>query len=163
MPLLLLDIDGVLCPLGPGPGELMRTLVVPPHDIPVTYSEKLSVRLDRLSESFELVWATAWVQDANRTLGPELGLPPLPVIDFTGWSALRIPTWKLPAVKRFVADRSVAWVDDDLGHDAHEWARRRTKPTLLLDIDPGSGLAEQHIETLAEFANQLPSALAQGD
>ncbi len=77
------------------------------------------------------------------------------MIDFTGASSLRIPTWKLPAVKRFTAERAIAWIDDDLGPDAHEWAQNRTEPSLLLDIDPATGLVDGHVELLIEFADRV--------
>ncbi|WP_156051330.1 hypothetical protein [Allokutzneria albata] len=45
-----------------------------------------------------LVWATTWEDEANTRIGPEIGLPPLPVITFpdrdpvTGWR--RDGRWK---------------------------------------------------------------------
>jgi hypothetical protein len=84
-----------------------------------------------------------------------LGLPELPVVSFAGLSARSGRTWKLPAVKRFVRDHPIAWVDDDLGRDAHAWAEARRQPTLLLDINPSWGLAEAHVNILLEFADRL--------
>jgi hypothetical protein len=152
-PLLLLDVDGVLCPIGPGPGEPMCTLLV--DEFPVTFSEQLPSRLANLSRRFTLVWATAWEHDANRSLAPVLGLPELPLILFAGRSSRPGRTWKLAAVRRFVGDRPTAWVDDEFGLDAHAWAKRRPAPTLLLDINPARGLAEVHVEALVGFADRL--------
>ena len=101
-----------------------------------------------------LVWATSWEHAANRALAPVLGLPELPVVSFAGSSAPPGRTWKLPSVKRFIGDRPMAWVDDDLGRDAHAWAQKRTQPTLLLDINPSWGLAEAHVDILIEFADR---------
>jgi hypothetical protein len=152
-PLLLLDVDGVLCPIGPGPGDPMRTLVV--DEFPVTFSVHLPARLATLGKRFALVWATSWEDDANRSLAPVLGIPELPLITFAGRSARRGQTWKLPAVRRFVREHPVAWVDDELGLDAHRWAHRRVEPTLLLDINPAWGLADAHVQVLVEFADRL--------
>lgn len=152
-PLLLLDGNGVVCPIGPGPGEPMRTLVV--DGFPVIFSKKTPARLSILSERFTLVWASSWEQAANRSLAPALGLPELPVVPFTAVSAPRGRTSKLLAVKRFVADRPIAWLDDELGPDAHAWAHKRAHGTLLLDINPASGLAEAHVEILIDFADRL--------
>ena len=153
-PLLLLDVDGVLCPIGPGPGESMRALVV--GEFPVTFSEQLPSRLSDLSTRFTLVWATSWEHDANQWLAPVLGLPELPLISFAGRPGRAGRTWKLAAVRRFVGDQPMAWADDELGRDAHAWARRRAAPTLLLDINPARGLAVAHVEVLVEFANRIP-------
>ncbi len=152
-PLLLLDVDGVLCPIGPGPGDGMRALVV--DGSPITFSEQLPTRLATLGERFALVWATAWEHDANRSLAPVLGLPELPLVVFAGRHARAGRTWKLSAVKRFVGSRPMAWVDDELGRDAHHWASRRAAPTLLIDINPSWGLAEAHVQVLVDFADRV--------
>jgi len=155
-PLLLLDVDGVLCPIGEGPGEPMRTLLL--EDYPFIFSEELPARLSSLGERFTLVWATSWEHAANRLLAPVLGLPELPFISFASLAARRGRTWKLSAVKRFIRDRPMAWVDDELGNDAHRWAEKRTQPTLLLDINPSWGLAEAHVIMLDDFADRLSGA-----
>ncbi len=152
-PLLLLDVDGVLCPIGSGPGEPMRTLEIKGH--PFIFTESLPARLARLGQRFALIWATSWEQGANRDLAPVLGLPQLPAISFAGLSARQGRTWKLPAIKRYVAEQPMAWVDDDLRADAHAWAQSRIEPTLLLDVNPSWGLVEAHVEILIEFADRL--------
>jgi hypothetical protein len=61
-------------------------------------------------------------------------------------------TWKLPAIRRYVRARPFAWVDDEIGADAHRWARRRSVPTLLLDIRPDRGLMQNDVDALLQFA-----------
>lgn len=94
--------------------------------------------------------------DANAFIGPAIDAPPdLPFISFSeqtqgGW------TWKLPAVKRYVGERPVAWLDDDPGSDVDEWAAGRGSPTLIARPDPVAGWVSAEYETLLRFAG-VPS------
>jgi len=100
------------------------------------------------------VLATSWGQEANDVLCPLWGLPRLPTVEFGDVTFKRGTTWKLPAIRRFLRDRPVAWVDDELGHDAHRWAWRRCRrsvPTLLLDIRPDLGLTQENVDALLNF------------
>jgi hypothetical protein len=155
-PFLLIDVDGVLNPLGLGPEGR-----VPPgfeaHDLDglrVMLAREHGIWLTDLAEDFDLVWATSWENDADRLIADLVGLPRgLPVITFespqTGW------TTKLPDVVRFVGDRPVAWADDALGPEEHAWARTRRVPTLLVQPDHRVGLTPSHIEQLRSFAAGL--------
>jgi hypothetical protein len=50
-----------------------------------------------------------------------------------------------------------AWVDDDLDVDACEWpnARSRLSPTLVIPIDPRTGLTDEHVDLLLDWARRL--------
>lgn len=161
-PLLLIDVDGVLNPFAARPpGHLPPNFEA--HQLEgyrVLLNRKHGAWLSTLGQRFELVWATTWEEKADRLIAPRVGLPSgLPVITFPqdrqygGW------TWKLPAVIRFVGDRPLAWVDDDLGSDALRWGRQREVPTLLVEPDPGIGLTRAHIQRLERFALQIESGL----
>lgn len=58
------------------------------------------------------------------------------------------PDLKVPAVDAYVGDRVVAWLDDAFDEPAHRWARTRTAPTLLLDVDSHVGLTYDMVTTL---------------
>ena len=77
LPLLLLDVDGVLNPYA-------------------------APWLAELAARFRIVWATAWQAEANRLLAPLLALPELPVIRFP--VVADQPIDKLPAVIGFAGD-----------------------------------------------------------
>jgi hypothetical protein len=98
------------------------------------------------------VWATSWGHEANDVLSPLFGLSALPVIEFGDTSFKIGTTWKLPVIKRFVRDRPFALLDDEIGADAHRWARRRSAPPLLVDVRPGRGLTQDHVDALLQFA-----------
>lgn len=153
-PILLVDVDGVLnpweapsCPDGYAgfeffPGE--RVLLCPGHG-------KL---LTSLAGSYELVWATAWEHNANRFISPVLGLPQLPVVEFP-LSGRDLFFRKLPAIIEAVGDRACAWIDDVHLPDHREWARQRSTPTLIVDIDPAEGFTTEVAAQLARWAGEL--------
>lgn len=109
--------------------------------------------------SLTLVWATTWQHEANDRIGPAIGLPKLPVIEFPGhhpvdgWD----DAWKWPAVAAYAADRPLAWLDDE--HDragAAEFTRQRTgTPTLLSHVDPRQGLGPTHLAQVRHWASSL--------
>ena len=133
LPLLLLDVDGVLNPFA-APAR------------PPGYTEH-----EFFPGEDQIVWATAWGADANRLLAPLLRLPDLPVIRFP--PVPFHPRDKLPAVARFAGRRPLTWIDDALSPEAHAWAARRRTPTVLIGIDPTEGLTRPVIEQALQWAD----------
>ena len=111
--LLLLDIDGTLCPLGPGPDVAMRQLSIGSGS--VSFRADLPEVLVELAARYELAWATAWQDSANLLLAPALGLPALPVIRFTDLPADELGlghtgrSWKLPGGQAAGPRRARRW------------------------------------------------------
>jgi HAD domain in Swiss Army Knife RNA repair proteins len=157
-PLLLLDIDGTLCPLSSGPETAMRQLSTGAGS--VWFRADLPDVLTELAAHYELAWATAWHEHANLLLAPALGLPALPVVHFSAPAPDEVGsryagrTWKLPSIQRFGADRPLAWIDDDLHPDAYTWAAMRRIPTKLITTDPNRGITNQDVRTLLAFARR---------
>ena len=151
-PLLLLDVGGVLSPYG----------LTPPPDFSereiggfwVVWTDAHPKRISRLAKHFDLVWATTWEQYANAALAPALGIGPLPYITFVRGET---QTRKLQSVAEYVADRSAAWIDDDLYDDAREWATQRndTIATLLVQTTPSIGLTDDHVDELIEWSRKV--------
>jgi len=80
LPLLLLDVDGVLNPfVAPAcpPGYTEHEFF--PGEEPVRLCSAHGPWLQELATRFQIVWATAWGADANRLLAPLLQIPDLPV------------------------------------------------------------------------------------
>ena len=156
--LLLLDIDGTLCPVGSGPGVAVRHLSIGAGA--VSFRADLPDVLAELAAHYELAWATAWQDHANLLLAPALGLPALPVVRFTDPAPDEVGsrytgrTWKLPSVQRFAADRPLAWIDDELHGDAYAWAAARQIPTKLLSTDPSRGIVDREVRSLLAFARR---------
>jgi hypothetical protein len=102
----------------------------------------------------ELVWATSWGERANAVIGPAIGLPPLPVIDFAGPLADTGPQWKFLAVARYSYGRPLAWVDDDFElrpqARAAFLAKRESNsmPTLLAPVDARIGVTSADLDAI---------------
>lgn len=151
-PLLLIDIDGVLNPLNRG----TKPKGFEPHTFlgfEVWLWPEHGVWLRSLANWFDLVWATTWEHHAH-LIGAVLDLPQdLPVIEFD--RNRKEPTWKLHDVRRFVGDRSLAWIDDDLWSDAEAWAASRDAATLLVRVPPHRGLTQKHVSQLEAFGRAV--------
>jgi hypothetical protein len=65
------------------------------------------------------------------------------------------PDFKVQAVDAFVRGRAVAWLDDAFGDAARRWARQRGAPTLLIDVDPATGLTFDMVDVLADWTRSL--------
>ncbi|MFI6944016.1 hypothetical protein ACIBI4_32585 [Streptomyces sp. NPDC050418] len=175
-PLLFLDVDG---PLNPYAAKAQRrpegytTLRVPldgaadPGAGPRLRRRPLRVWLNPrhgpslLSLPYELVWATTWMADANRWIGPVLGLPALPYVDFGDTLHEDRPDgvhWKTRPLLAYAEGRPFAWVDDEQsGLDDAYVSTRHPGPALLHHVNPRIGLAEPDFTALAGFAEAVAS------
>jgi hypothetical protein len=154
--LLLVDVDGVVCPYAgeladPAAAGLERAMA---GGSGVWLERGIAARLRRLAVSFQLVWCTAWEDHAAEFLAPILRLPALPVIRFEE-PAEEDGHWKWPAIEEFTGDRAFAWIDDELGDADIARAGRRTSPTLLVHVEGTRGLLDVHVGQLEEFAATL--------
>ncbi|MEV6160868.1 hypothetical protein AB0L71_02890 [Streptomyces sp. NPDC052052] len=165
-PLLLIDIDG---PLNPYAALMLRRVPVGyalyltrpagwdyGSPLPVLLNPDHGRSLLALAGRYELVWATTWKDEANRWIGPRLGLPPLPYIDWPSMpdDAPAGTYWKTRYVVEYAAGRPFAWVDDEVTEQDREWVREQgAAEALLLWIDPRTGLLADDFEELAAWAD----------
>jgi hypothetical protein len=155
-PILFVDVDGVISLFG-----------FPPNDIPGTLTQVDGIahcighhagdRLNRLAERYELVWATGWEDRANDHLPFLLGWGSvrLPTLTFGGRARFGSSHWKVDAVDLYAGERPAAWIDDNLDERCHAWADGRNAPTLLVETDAATGITEEHVVQLWDWAESL--------
>jgi hypothetical protein len=161
-PVLAVDIDGVISLFGfdeaatPGsggpsgaPGEfhLIDGML---HCIALDTGP----RLERLSQLYELVWASGWEDRANDHLPGILGIPELPYLTFDGRARFGTAHWKLEALDEYAGTRPLAWIDDSLDASCYDWADERSAPTLLVPTESDVGLLDVHVEALERWVKE---------
>ncbi|WP_053762144.1 hypothetical protein [Streptomyces sp. AS58] len=171
-PLLFLDIDGPLNPYATLSGtcpENYTTVYLPPEahissaaGTPRAYRRPETVWLNPshgktlLTLGFELCWASAWMSDANRWIGPVLGLPPLQFVDFGDKVLCERPDgvhWKSDPLVAYADGRPFAWVDDEQTDSDHTHiATIHPVQALLHHVNPRIGLQQNDFTALTRFA-----------
>lgn len=153
-PILAVDVDGVVSVFGfeepPDRSEARFELLDgKAHCIP----NDIGDRLRRLSEHFDLLWASGWEGRANKLLCGILELPELPFLSFDGKARFGSADWKLEPLGLYGQGRPLAWVDDSFDETCNRWARHRDEPTLLMPTESQIGLEEVHVEALIAWAD----------
>ena len=170
--LLLLDVDGPLNPYAAKPSRRpdgytthrlrplgweharkpLRVWLAPAHGPMLLDFSK--------THELEMVWATTWQDDANRMIGPVIGMPELPVIRFDRHPGT-LKGWKFPAVASYADGRPLAWLDDDFRHPSYIHAitefqtGRGSTPTLLHHVDPAIGLTDADLDVVGSWFRTL--------
>ncbi|MEU9116652.1 hypothetical protein AB0D04_34120 [Streptomyces sp. NPDC048483] len=173
LPLLFLDVDG---PLNPWQAR--------PHRRPPGYTtlrarptgwepprRPLRVWLNPahgpllMGLGYRLIWATTWKAEANTWIGPVLGLPELPAVE---WPQMHPHDpegvhWKTRPLVTVAAGRPFAWADDEIGPADLDWiARHHPGPALPHRVDPAKGLLPNDFTTLRNWASGHPDGAAGG-
>jgi hypothetical protein len=158
-PILAVDIDGVISLFGfERPNEPHRA---DPSQAPGEFhlidgmlhciSMPTGPQLNRLAQSYELIWASGWEDRANDYLPGILGVPSLPYLRFDGRAEFGTAHWKLDAIQEYAGERPLAWVDDSLDRSCYDWAEHRQVPTLLVPTESSVGLTESHVGALESW------------
>jgi hypothetical protein len=156
LPLLLVDFDGVLNPFAAArcpTGFVEYAIEVFPGEDPVRLNPDHARWLRDLAPLYEMAWASACPEDLSYYCERLIQLEPMqrvpmPKPPFDG-------DLKVSAVDAFVGDRVVAWLDDAFGDLARSWARERAAPTLLVDVDPATGLTLDVVNVLASWSRSV--------
>ena len=169
-PVVAVDVDGVLNPDNPSDAEPLgyrphRYDGPGPDGRPATGTVWLhpdhGAWLAELADaSAELVWCTSRRTLAATWIATRLGLPTdLTVVDFTAAGVRWGHQAKLLDLYQAVGDRPVAVLDDEFGgkDPLHACDRSRAgAPTLLVPVNPGTGLRRADIDTVLAWLRHLP-------
>jgi hypothetical protein len=151
-PLLFLDVDGPLLPFGGG--RRSETRDADPYAHLARLDHAVGLRLAALP--CELVWATAWEDDANIEIATRIGLPRLPVVQWPdssderervdAWFGLH---WKTRTLVDWAAGRPFAWVDDEITDADRAWvSANHPGQALLHHVESSRGLGDEDFATL---------------
>jgi Swiss Army Knife RNA repair-like protein len=172
VPILLLDVDGVLNagPRGLRDGWERGTF----NGYVLSWDPTITARLRELHESgrVELQWLTTWTTDADALLAEPMGLPrglrtharaeaaPTgfagPLGGAGGW-------WKLGAARDVAledADRRIVWIDDDLAQqaeDTEEWLAANAH-VLVIAPDMSTGLTHAQLDQVEAWLERPDTA-----
>ncbi|WP_088281453.1 hypothetical protein [Kineosporia sp. A_224] len=146
-PLLFLDVDGVLALWDPVV-EVERIRLAGATGVPLLVPVGTAGRLHRLAGRFEMVWATAWGEDAPQFLAPCLGVG-------AAWPVLDFDQYKGAAACDFAADRPFAWIDDEAHSEAEILRDNCPIAHLVVHADHRIGLDDDAVAQLLGFAGRL--------
>ena len=162
VPILLLDVDGVLNAARRDLPDGWRRGVF--NGFVLSWDPTITARLRDLHDSgrVEIQWLTTWLGDADRLLADPMGLPrglkthgraDAAPTGFLGGLVGLSDWWKL-AVARAVAeaepDRRIIWIDDDLAEqaaDTGEWLAAHPH-VLVVAPDLYAGLTHEQLDEI---------------
>ncbi|MFT4086181.1 MAG: hypothetical protein QM658_03350 [Gordonia sp. (in: high G+C Gram-positive bacteria)] len=181
VPLIALDVDGVLRPIDPDeklladdPGwerfevevtpenwpERRYLVSPPPH--PATLPLILNPSLhgtwinDLIERGVEVGWATTWESTANTFLPPLLGIPELPMAisheqGDQGRFSETADSWKARSLAERYIGRPVCWIDDWSAPWKRSWHGRRRDETLVITPHEKVGLTAAQMSEVDEW------------
>lgn len=168
-PVLLLDVDGVINVFDKDniPLEFHHLMYSWNNQVPIwcSMAKGTTNKLIELMGLFDIYWATAWNENANK-ITKAIGLPEFPLcpIDCIAYDVNQnlklvekglLDHWKMESIERFVqaelADRAIAFIDDEIASDKWAQARNKLTPTIFVKTNGKYGITEAEMVALRNF------------
>ncbi|WP_024936121.1 MULTISPECIES: HAD domain-containing protein [Actinomadura] len=151
-PVVLLDVDGVLNPFE-RPHRGFQRHRCSPNGMPFTLwlNPGHGPALLELAESTgaELAWASYWCDNANEWIAPRVGLPELPFVPIPQFPGIHegrtLGAWKARHVAAWAEGRPFVWFEDEPDATDCIAGEPGIAEHLLVEIDPLTGLTDDHI------------------
>jgi hypothetical protein len=185
LPVVCLDLDGVLNPITAKPPEgfVIYRVSMPARDLPqnspflrghghedleapVWVNPRHAEWITELRKRADIYWSTTWENAANLHYAPLLGIEALPVIPHSVWPATFSDVkhgdsghWKLYALSDLFQDRPLVWIDDAASRIETKYWRGKT-PTLVITPDDWVGLTQADMERIDQFVDAQIELLA---
>lgn len=161
-PIILLDVDGVINCFGYGYGDSMTTdknikvlAYAGNKMVGINYNQSVVDKINKLSETCKIYWATSWKHTARYRLAPLIGLNDFEVCSYIDKNLIE---WDFPM--HYLNGRKVIWIDDQLGYYLKSEREAKgvdivssilEKNLLLIIPESNKGLQDSHFQKIDDF------------
>ena len=139
-PLILLDIDGVISPLG----QVYNPIVIQ-HPYGSWAIPEHILWLFKNYENYEIIWASTWEEDSN-LINRDLGIKDFNFINFTENSNI---WFRFESIKNLVSkqtNRTVILIDDEIPKKVSDWCAKNS--INCIKPDSVEGLTANDLKTI---------------
>ena len=155
-PYIFLDVDGVLNFFSKRPVGFVTQGTVNGCTYQLRMNKDHGQWLLDLAEKTgaELAWGTTWQHQANTEVGPQIGLPELPVVTFRDDERTTVSWWKGNGVNRFAGKRPFVWFDDEWDLE-NVMADLTITPHKIIRVSPEVWLLKAHVDEAYDWLMAL--------
>lgn len=152
----MLDVDGVLNPLGETASQTQRIRVEGEYGVWFLDKNDGEWLKTFQNQGARLLWQTTWEEEAVKYINPFYEIDDIDYVRYPvkteGKDGL---TYKLPRIKDNAGKHPLVVIDDDIKDDMRRWAQSREQPTLLIQTNPQQGWVEEDKQRISNFIESI--------